>query len=69
MCLIPEIRFEMDKLCDFVKSILDRKDYCVLCIAEGGLGRGGMMRVVFICVAMTGCTCIAQCGWQQGRGA
>ncbi|EFN55932.1 hypothetical protein CHLNCDRAFT_145205 [Chlorella variabilis] len=29
------IRFDMGKLCDFVKAIMDRKDYCVICVAEG----------------------------------
>ena len=49
VCLIPEIPFDLDKLCDFVKSIMDRKDHCVVCVAEGGwvggwvgcIGRGG----------------------------
>ena len=35
VCLIPEIRFDMDKLCDFVRTIMERKDYCVVCVAEG----------------------------------
>lgn len=35
-CLIPEIRFDLEKLCDFVASIMARKDYCVVCVAEGG---------------------------------
>ncbi|KAI7842609.1 hypothetical protein COHA_003713 [Chlorella ohadii] len=35
VCLIPEIPFDLDKLCDFVKSIMDRKDHCVVCVAEG----------------------------------
>lgn len=39
VCLIPEIAFDLDRLCDFVKSILDRKDYCVICIAEGARAR------------------------------
>lgn len=34
-CLIPEIRLNLDKLCDFVKAIMERKDYCVVCVAEG----------------------------------
>jgi 6-phosphofructokinase len=39
-CLIPEIRLNLDKLCDFVKAIMERKDYCVVCVAEGEAGRG-----------------------------
>lgn len=35
VCLIPEIPFNLDKLCDFVKSIMERKDHCVVCVAEG----------------------------------
>eukprot|EP00887_Chlorella_sp_A99_P007776 scaffold20.g7776.t1 len=35
VCLIPEISFDLDRLCEFVKSILDRKSYCVVCLAEG----------------------------------
>lgn len=38
MCLIPEIRFDLEKLCDFVQTIMARKDYCVVCVAEGGRG-------------------------------
>lgn len=46
VCLIPEIRFELDRLCDFVHSILERKDYCVVCVAEGARrGWGGVRRV------------------------
>ena len=42
VCLIPEIAFDLDRLCDFVKSIMDRKDYCVVCVAEGAAcGRAG----------------------------
>lgn len=40
MCLIPEIKFDLDKLCAFVQTILERKDYCVVCVAEGALWRG-----------------------------
>ncbi|KAL4422989.1 hypothetical protein ABPG77_005469 [Micractinium sp. CCAP 211/92] len=35
VCLIPEIRFDLEKLCDFVATIMARKDYCVVCVAEG----------------------------------
>ena len=35
VCLIPEIRFEMDKLLAHVGGILDRKGHCVVCVAEG----------------------------------
>jgi hypothetical protein len=44
VCLIPEIRFDLDKLCDFVGTVMERKDYCVVCVAEGtrgGTGGGG----------------------------
>jgi len=35
VCLIPEIKFTLPKLLAHVRSILDKKDYCVLCVAEG----------------------------------
>lgn len=35
VCLIPEINFTMPKLLEFVQSILKRKDFCVVCVAEG----------------------------------
>jgi 6-phosphofructokinase 1 len=35
VCLIPEIKFTMPKLLDHIKGILDKKDYCVVCVAEG----------------------------------
>ncbi|KIZ06337.1 hypothetical protein MNEG_1619 [Monoraphidium neglectum] len=35
VCLIPEIKFDLQKLLDHVGSILDRKGHCVICVAEG----------------------------------
>lgn len=35
VCLIPEIKFDLDKLCEFVGSVMERKDFCVVCVAEG----------------------------------
>lgn len=35
VCLIPEISFRMDKLIAYVDTVLARKDYAVLCVAEG----------------------------------
>lgn len=35
VCLIPEVPFTMPKLVQHIRSILDKKDYCVVCIAEG----------------------------------
>ena len=35
VCLIPEVPFTLEKLTAHVRSILDSKDYCVLCVAEG----------------------------------
>lgn len=35
VCLIPEVKFELDVLTDYVKEVLKRKGHCVVCIAEG----------------------------------
>jgi hypothetical protein len=35
VCLIPEVPFELDPLLAFVKDILETKEYCVICVAEG----------------------------------
>eukprot|EP01026_Neomeris_dumetosa_P067681 TRINITY_DN6604_c0_g1_i18.p1 TRINITY_DN6604_c0_g1~~TRINITY_DN6604_c0_g1_i18.p1 ORF type:complete len:549 (-),score=58.31 TRINITY_DN6604_c0_g1_i18:869-2515(-) len=35
ICLIPEIKFELASLIDHVQCILQRKGYCVICLAEG----------------------------------
>ena len=35
VCLIPEIGFKMPKLLDHIRGILNRKDCCVVCVAEG----------------------------------
>lgn len=48
VCLIPEVHFKLPNLLDFVRNILENKDYCVVCVAEGagqdildGSGSGG----------------------------
>jgi len=35
VCLIPEVPFTMEKLLQHVRSKLQSKDYCVVCVAEG----------------------------------
>ena len=35
VCLIPEVKFELEALTDFVKDVMRRKGHCVVCIAEG----------------------------------
>lgn len=35
VCLIPEITFTMPRLLEFVRRVLDAKDYAVVCVAEG----------------------------------
>eukprot|EP01025_Chloroclados_australasicus_P013305 TRINITY_DN16286_c0_g1_i1.p1 TRINITY_DN16286_c0_g1~~TRINITY_DN16286_c0_g1_i1.p1 ORF type:complete len:540 (+),score=59.24 TRINITY_DN16286_c0_g1_i1:180-1799(+) len=35
ICLIPELKFEIQSLIDHVDCILERKGYCVVCLAEG----------------------------------
>ena len=35
MCLIPEVKFEIDALIAYVRQVIKRKGYCVVCIAEG----------------------------------
>lgn len=35
VCLIPEVPFKLDKLCEFVDKIVKEKGHCVVCIAEG----------------------------------
>eukprot|EP00879_Flechtneria_rotunda_P016064 GHRR01016804.1.p1 GENE.GHRR01016804.1~~GHRR01016804.1.p1 ORF type:complete len:314 (+),score=95.07 GHRR01016804.1:953-1894(+) len=35
VCLIPEVHFCIDKLRDHVKTILEKKGHCVVCVAEG----------------------------------
>lgn len=35
VCLIPEIDFTMTRLVEYVDSILAKKGYCVVCVAEG----------------------------------
>ena len=35
VCLIPEVKFELDALTAYVRQVMRRKGYCVVCIAEG----------------------------------
>lgn len=35
MCLIPEVKFELEALTAYVRQVIRRKGYCVVCIAEG----------------------------------
>ncbi|KAG2435483.1 hypothetical protein HYH02_011778 [Chlamydomonas schloesseri] len=35
VCLIPEIPFRMDKLCEHVATIFEKQGHCVVCVAEG----------------------------------
>jgi hypothetical protein len=41
VCLIPEIQFTLEKLTAHVRSVLENKDYCVVCVAEGVTWGGG----------------------------
>jgi len=41
VCLIPEVPFQLDKLCQHVSSVLARKGHCVVCMAEGAGQVGG----------------------------
>ncbi|KAL3130771.1 hypothetical protein ABBQ38_000116 [Trebouxia sp. C0009 RCD-2024] len=35
VCLIPEVKFELEALTAYVRQVIRRKGYCVVCIAEG----------------------------------
>lgn len=35
MCLIPEVKFDLEALTEYVKDVMKRKGHCVVCIAEG----------------------------------
>ena len=35
VCLIPEIQFSMEKLCEHVAKVFEKKGHCVICVAEG----------------------------------
>jgi 6-phosphofructokinase 1 len=35
VCLIPEIKFEMRKLCEYIAKVFEKKGHCVVCVAEG----------------------------------
>lgn len=37
VCLIPEVPFTIQKLCEYVEDVIQRKGHCVICIAEGGV--------------------------------
>mmetsp|Transcript_21238 Transcript_21238/g.49226 ORF Transcript_21238/g.49226 Transcript_21238/m.49226 type:complete len:532 (+) Transcript_21238:79-1674(+) len=34
-CLIPEVKFKMEDLVNYVNKVVDRKDHCVVVVAEG----------------------------------
>lgn len=35
ICLIPEVKFTLKKLVDYVTKIVNTKGHCVVCVAEG----------------------------------
>jgi 6-phosphofructokinase 1 len=35
VCLIPEIKFTIEKLANHVDKIIAKKGHCVVCVAEG----------------------------------
>ena len=35
VCLIPEVKFEVGALTEYVRQVMKRKGHCVVCIAEG----------------------------------
>lgn len=35
VCLIPEVKFELKVLTEYVQQVMKRKGHCVVCIAEG----------------------------------
>ncbi|KAG1663293.1 hypothetical protein FOA52_006334 [Chlamydomonas sp. UWO 241] len=35
VCLIPEIPFSMEKLCQYIEKVFERQGHCVVCVAEG----------------------------------
>ena len=35
VCLIPEMHFEMKKLCEYIAKVFEKKGHCVVCVAEG----------------------------------
>ena len=54
-CLIPENKFDVDKLTAHIKSVISKQGHCVICIAEGA----GQVRLI-----SCGCCCChvsAQC--------
>lgn len=55
VCLIPEVTFNLDKLKEHIKSILERKGHAVVCVAEGagqvGGGTASVGHTLAYCVA------------------
>jgi 6-phosphofructokinase 1 len=52
VCLIPEVRFSLEKLLAYLGEVLDKKGNAVVCVAEGaGQVRG---HVGVVCKAMLG---------------
>lgn len=35
VCLIPEIKFSIEKLCAYVGKVIKDQGHCVICLAEG----------------------------------
>eukprot|EP00884_Botryococcus_braunii_P007256 jgi/Botrbrau1/16531/Bobra.314_1s0004.1 len=35
VCLIPEVKFSVPKLIEYVEKLFEKKGYCVICVAEG----------------------------------
>ena len=35
VCLIPEVPFSLEKLCEYVGQVLEKKGNAVVCVAEG----------------------------------
>lgn len=50
VCLIPEVPFSLDKLCDYVQSVMDKK-VCQGCISHVGSPSHGLQGHAVICVA------------------
>jgi len=59
VCLIPEVKFDLAKLCKHVGDIIERKGHCVVCVAEGaGQVRGGSGALsVYVCACVCVCVC------------
>lgn len=44
-CLIPENKFDLDKLNAHIEAVIGRKGHCVICVAEGA-GQVRLLRVM-----------------------